>query len=386
MIDILIISAIIILGNAILNFFKNDLTSKDILYLKRLWMYHLLFGIIYYTYIVYGPGGDSLGYYITSNELSLSQAWSLFIINGPGTYAMYLLNTIPTKFFSFFSMTLLYTLIGYIAFVLYYLLFNNLIKFNSRLGKFRIFPLIFFLPNLHFWSAGLGKDTLLFFCIAGFLYSIQNITKRVFFMIFVLSLSYLIRPHITIFLIAAYGLGYTLDRGLKFYQKILIILVFIGAFIFLFDNVMAYLKIEDLSTDALNEFSESRVGNLSRASTGSSVDISNYPFPLKIFTFLYRPLFFDINGVLAIIASFENLLLLILSFKLIKSNPIKTYRNGSYLIKGSFLFLIMGVISFSLILGNLGIMLRQKNMFLPILLFLCLYSISEKYRREKFVS
>lgn len=354
--------------------------------LNNLWIFHLLFGVIYYLYIVYGPGGDSLGYYRTSREISIPQAWSSFLVYGPGTYGMYLLNVLLAKILSFFSLTLVYTLLGYLAFIIYYKLFFTHIKYNSKLNRFKLFPFILFLPNLHFWSAGLGKDTILFFCIAGFLYSIQNIKKRVFFIIFVLSLSYLIRPHITIFLIAAYGLGYTLDRGMKFYQKILIILVFISAFIFLFDNVMAYLKIEDLSTDALNEFSESRVGNLSRASTGSSVDISNYPFPLKIFTFLYRPLFFDINGALAIIASFENLLLLILSLKLIKSNPIKTYRNGSYLIKGSFLFLIVGVVSFSLILGNLGIMLRQKNMFLPILLFLCLYSISEKHNRKRLVS
>ena len=72
-------------------------------------------------------------------------------------------------------------------------------------------------------------------------------------------LSYLIRPHITIFLIASFGMGYVLDGNLKFYQKIFIGGLFLVAFIALFDNIMAFLKIEDLNAETVNQFSKSKV-------------------------------------------------------------------------------------------------------------------------------
>lgn len=372
----------IALGFSFKNLMPYNFSLREKNILNQLWMYHLLFGLIYYLYIVYGPGGDSLGYYEVSRRLTFSQALEFFMLKGPGTYGMYLLNAFPAKILSFFTLTLLYTLLGYLAFLIYFVLFNDSIQYNSKVGKYSLFPMILFLPNLHFWSAGLGKDTILFLCIACFLYGIRKLKKRLLLIIFSLALSYVIRPHITIFLVAAFGLGFALDGNLKVYQKIFISLIFIGGFALLFDNVMAFLKIEDLSAETLNEFSEAKVSNLSRTSTGSSVDISGYPIPLKILTFLYRPFFFDINGVLAIVASFENLLLLSLSVKFIKSNPIKLFKSGNFFIKGAFLFLTMGVFSFSLILGNLGIMLRQKNMFIPILLFLCLFGISEKYKQS----
>jgi hypothetical protein len=383
MIDILVFLIVIAMGFGMQKSFSKNLTREDKKNLKNLWLYHVLFGVIYWAYIVYGPGGDSIGYYNASNKLSLENALYLFSTNGPGTFGMYLLNVFPAKIMGFFGLTMIYTLLGYIGILCFYVLFVKHIQFNSTLGKYKLFPLVFFLPNLHFWSAGLGKDTLLFFCIAVFFYSMQQPSKHLLKIGLVMVLSYIIRPHITIFLIASFGLGYVLDGNLKMYQKIFIGGLFLLAFILLFDKIMGFLKIEDLDAETVNQFSESRAAGLSGSSTGSSVDISSYPYPLKIFTFLYRPLFCDINGVLAIVASFENLLLLILSWKLFKLNPIKIFKAGNFIVKSLFIFLIIGTLTFSLILGNLGIMLRQKNMFIPALLFVCLWGFSYAVQQKK---
>jgi hypothetical protein len=380
-VDILIFLVVLVLGIGVQSSFSNNLSIQDKKTLRNLWFYHIAFGIIYWVYIMYGPGGDSLKYYNVSKALPNQEALSLFGFNGPGTYGMYLINALPAKFIGFFGLTMIYTLLGYIGIMSLYIVFKKQISFNTKLGKYNLFPLVFFLPNLHFWSAGLGKDTLLFFCIGLFVYSMQQPLKNVFKIILALVVSYIVRPHITIFLIASFGMGYMLDGNLKFYQKIFLGGVFMVAFVMLFDNIMAFLMIEDLTSETVDQFSEEKVSNLSRSHTGSSVDISSYPLPLKIFTFLYRPLFFDINGILAIVASFENLLLLILSWKLVRVNPIKIFNAGNYLVKSLFLFLIIGTLSFSLILGNLGIMLRQKNMFIPALLFICLWAYS--YRTEQ---
>jgi len=92
---------------------------------------------------------------------------------------------------------------------------------------------------------------------------------------------------------------------------------------------------------------------------------------------LFRPLFFDVNGIPALVSSFENLILLMLSYIVVFKNNFRlTFKNAPFVIKGMIFFLIVGTLAFSQSLGNLGIMIRMRNMFLPGLLIFILYSFS----------
>jgi hypothetical protein len=62
-----------------------------------------------------------------------------------------------------------------------------------------------------------------------------------------------------------------------------------------------------------------------------------------------------------------------------RNGPVKGFKKGNFLLKGSAIFFILGALSFSLILGNLGIMLRQKNMFYPLFLIFGLWIYYYKY-------
>lgn len=383
MLSFSIIIIVFVLGFSVKNWPNSPFTSKDRKFLNILWAYHFLFGILYWIYVVYGPGGDAIGYWFEAKSNSLSKLLQMFAIFGPGTHGMYLLSFIPANLLglSFLASSILFTLFGYIGIVYFYSLFIKNIEFNSKIGKYQIFPWIFFLPNLHFWSAGLGKDTISFMCIALFFYSMQKPSKNVIKILLALGLTYIVRPHISVFLVASFGIAFLLDGRLKAYQKALFTVVCILAFVVLFNKFMAFLKIEELNTETIDSYSSSSVNNLNTG--GSGVDISSYPYPLKVLTFLFRPFFFDINNVLAIVASLENLLLVILSIKFLKVNPITVFRKGNYLVKGSFIFFVVGTLSFSLILGNLGIMLREKNMFIPALLFICLWGFSYSYKKKR---
>ena len=87
-------------------------------------------------------------------------------------------------------------------------------------------------------------------------------------------------------------------------------------------------------------------------------------------------LFFDINGIPAILASFENLLLLLLTFKVLRKKPLRAYKAAPIIIKWLLILLIIGTFVFSQALGNLGIMLRMRNMFLPGMLIFILWALS----------
>ncbi len=256
----------------------------------------------------------------------------------------------------------------------------QLVSVNPFYKGYRLFPALFFLPNLHFWSCAVGKDTMLFFSIGIFCYGLLAPLKRIPFLVLALVLSFFIRPHITWFLLMAFGGAFYSGGNVKGVQRFFLGISFLVIAFLMIPKVIEFSKMEELSTESFEEFSENKSALLSRAHTGSAVDISSYPFPLKVFSFLYRPFFFDISGIPAAIASFENLLLLLLTIKVLGNQPIRTFKQAPFLIKGMMYFLLIGTLAFSQSLGNIGIMIRMRNMFLPGMLIFFLWALAHKSR------
>ena len=380
MLDFIVIVFIVSLGFVFIYLNSRKMNLNGIKTLKALWLYHLLFSLIYYVYTRYNVA-DSNGYWRIAKE-SGDGALDYFLSKGPGTPFVYVLNYFPSKIldFSIFSGTLLYSIVSFIGFFFYYKIIVELIPHNYKFYRYNLFPLLLFLPSLHFWSGGVGKDTLMFFAIGMFGYSLLNLGKRIPFLILSMFLCYMVRPHILFFLLIAFGSSFLISSKLSGFKRMFFFLVLIAISIVILPNVLQYVDLDGGSFDEILIRTETQARNLSGGFVGSSVDISSYPFPLKIFTFLYRPLFFDINGITAVIASFENLLLLIFSYKILKYKPIKTFREAPVIIKGFLFFLIIGAMILSLSLSNFGIILRMKNMFMPGFLLYILWAMS--YRQS----
>lgn len=376
--DILFILLIIGLGLLFINSFKSRLDSKNILTLKKLFFYHLLFGLYYCFFVL----GDAVGYWRVAKFIDVKQAVDYFH-NSEGTYFLIALNYFPSNILglSYLSGTMLYSLFGFIGLTYFYLIALEFIPYNSMLNNYNLFPLLFFMPMLHFWSCGVGKDTLLFFCVGIFFYGIVKPFKRVPMIVLALLLSYFIRPHMALFMAMSFGLSYMTGSKISKFQRIIFSIAMIIIIVLILPSVLKFARVEDASIESFSKFAGDKASLLSRASTGSKIDISSYPFPLKVFTFLFRPLFFDINGLPALVASFENLILLILTVKVFRNNPINSFRKAPFVIKGLVFFLIIGTLAFSQSLGNLGIMIRMRNMFLPGLLLFILWSFS--YKKQK---
>lgn len=379
LLDICICIIVFLIGINLKNFFPG-FNRLDRIWLNRLFFFHFLVASAFHFYVE-SNGGDAIKYWNLPKNGTFDDIWYL-VVNRKASSFMYLFNYFPanTMELTMFTGNMLYALLGYLGFVFLYKLAKELFRDEEKLYELKflrvpVFPLILFLPNLHFWSSGIGKDTILFYCIITFIFGLINFRYRAHLVIISLVLSFLIRPHITLFLLLAFSIGYLIDGGLKGYQKIVVLIVLSVGFASIFGYVIQFIQLESLEVSSLEEYANIRVSDLSQQRTESSVDISNYPLPLKIFTFLYRPMFFDITGPLAIISSIENLFLFMFSIGIIIKKPLKTYFASEPILKGMLLFFIMGSISFSLVLGNLGIMLRQKNMFIPALIFMGIWTL-----------
>jgi len=378
--DLIVVLLIVASGLGFTSVFKDTLPASQLKHLKNLWLYHIVFGL-YYCFFVQG---DAIGYWRIAQEMT-SEDFYKFINEQKGTYFLFAVNYFPAKLLglSYLSGTMLYTLMGFIGLSYFYVIAYQTIPSNPKYGKYQLFPLVFFMPNLHFWSCGVGKDTLLFLCIGMFAYGLLLPAKRIFLLLFALALSYYIRPHITLFLLVAFGLSYVFSSKVSGAKRVMLSVILIGIGIAILPSVMEFAKIEETTIDSFEQFSEKKADLLSRASSGSRIDISSYPFPLKVFTFLFRPLFFDINGIPAAIASFENLALLVITVNIFKNKPVQMFKAAPFVVKGLVIFLIIGTLAFSQSLGNLGIMIRMRNMFLPGLLIFILWSFSYQQRNNK---
>ena len=373
--NIAVVTLLVMVGYMLPVLFSFD--EKEKKNLRLLWFYHLLFGVIFYFYIVGQGGSDSTRYWFENRMLNGEEAFQ-YLISGKSTDANIALNFIPSKVMnlSYFTGNIIYCLIGYIGFICFYQITLKYVPYNIKLFGVPIFPIIFFLPNLHFWSCNVGKDTLSFFAIGIFAYAIINLKKRFLLIVLSLMVLFLVRAHIALFLLLGYALAYLSARTLQLYQKVFISIIMIAGAIVVLPKVLEITQIDNLSVDSYEQFATTKSSNLSRARTGSSIDISSYPLPIKVFSFLFRPTIIDVDSAISLVAAAENVLLLILFVKAIKKNIIVTFRKSPLVIKGLLIFLILGSLTFSAILGNLGIMIRMRNMFLPGLLIYMLWSYS----------
>jgi len=371
--DIIIFILIALLGVGMPYFFGAQIPDKHKTMLNRLWFFHLLISLYYCFFIL----GDAIGYWRVAKTMNYEQ-FLLNLYQAKGTNFIYSLNYFPAKVLnlSYLSGTLIYSLIGFTGILFFYLMALKIIPYNSKFKGYKLFPLVLFMPNLHFWSSAVGKDTILFFCIGLFIYALLNLARRWPLLLLSVFLAYLVRPHIVLFLTISFGLAYLVDGKLSGARRIVLALILLGVGLAILPTVMEYAKIEEASIDSFSNFSENKAQLLSRKHSGSAIELSSYPFLLKIFTFLYRPFFFDIRGIPAVIASLENLGLLLLSIAAFRHKPIATFKAAPFIIKGMLFFLVIGTLAFSESLGNVGIMIRMRNMFLPGMLLYILWSFS----------
>lgn len=377
--DFFIIILFIGLGYFFISNFKSKLSTENFSILNKLFLLHLVFG----AYFCFFVQGDASGYWRQAKFLTY-EGFIYSLTENQGTYFMLALNYYPSNILglSYFAGTMIYSVIGFIGLTYFYVIAVDLVPNNPKFKEYYLFPMLFFLPNLHFWSCAVGKDTLLFFCIALSIYGLLEPFKRIPIIILGLGLAYFIRPHITLFVFLGFGMAYFSGPNISVIKRVLFFGIMIGIAFTILPSVMKFAKIEEASLESFYKFSENKAALLSRASSSTALDTSSYPFPLKVFTFLYRPFFFDINGFPSLLASIENLILLVLSISVLRNKPLRSFRSAPFVIQGLVYFLIIGTLAFSQSLGNVGIMIRMRNMFLPGLIIFIFWHFSFKQSEE----
>jgi hypothetical protein len=348
--------------------------------LKRLFFFHVLLSLAYYGYVLFNAS-DSLAYYFKVLNNFRGNNW--FDYYGTSTTFIEFIGYPFIQYlgFSYEAMMALFSFFGFLGYLFFFIFFKEQIRFKHIVLKQDFLTIIFFLPNLHFWSSSFGKGSVIFLGIALFFFGISNIKSRMIAIIIGGLIIYHVRPHIMFILLVSSMIGFVFTtKGVSMVWKI----VFLGgaaiAFFFIYRDVLTLVGIDEEEFISQGLDLTHRAGELTKATSG--VDISNYSLPLQVFTFLYRPLFFDAPGILGLIVSFENLFYLYVTLKIINLRGLRFVLTSNFLVKTAFFSFITVSIALAQIAGNLGLAMRQKSQIMILFMFVIISFLDEKKYKE----
>jgi hypothetical protein len=345
-------------------------------YFDILFGVHLFFGLVYLLY-AYATRSDAGEYYRLTVQ---AKSWGLLF--QPGTifirFLCYPFSNILGL--SYEAVMFIFTFLGFQGILLFYLAAReNIPKASVLFGGMTLLEFLFLLPNCHFWSASLGKGSVMIFAIGLTFYGLSRFNTRLKHLIIGAVLVYMVRSHMLLAIIVGIGSSLFFSiSGIKWYFRYpLVILSFLAVFL-ISDNVL-----ENTGAESLNIFDSKKIEHRAKelGKGNSGLDLANYNQGFKLFTFLYRPLFVDAPGIMGIISSFENVFILFLTVQFLINFPL-FWTGSTGFHKIAFFVFLLSAISLAQISGNLGLAIRQKSQIFPLLFFVIAFSNSFQTRKD----
>jgi len=272
---------------------------------------------------------------------------------------------------SYESLMLLFSFLGFEGFLFLYLAAReNISKLPIKFIGFTVLELLFLLPNSHFWSASIGKGSVMIMGIGLFFYGLSRFNSRIVYLLMGSFLIYMVRMHVLIGILIGVGLGMIFGKvKVSALFKIVISVTCILAFFYIYNDLVIETGMEFNVAGDNNESVTHLATELGKSNSG--VDIENYNQAFKLFTFLFRPLFIDAPSIIGIFTSIEDVVYLILFINILFIGILKIRSLNGFFVICFISFLIVSL-SLAQISGNLGIAVRQKAQIMP--LFFLVYS------------
>ncbi len=342
-----------------------------------IYLWHTLFCVAYMSYSL-ERGADSVMYYLSSFQSGIE-----FKL---GTAGVIFLTSFLTLFIdlSYFGVFLIFNIFGVIGLLAFDASLKVATLNKSKYMKY-IATLFVFLPSASFWTSAIGKDSLAFMAVGLSLWAVLNFRHRWGIMVIAILIMLLVRPHIASIMVLALFGTLVLQRNLALSHRLLMgslvaIIVFVltpFALNYAGLGIMAEIDINTVSTYIQNRQGYNQSG-------GGGIDISLMSFPMQLFTYLFRPLPFEAHSIFALFSSIENVFLLLVFLSAIRGMLLHKRRNVVESRIYMWLYVSMSWVALALTTANLGISLRQKWMFVPLLAFL-LISHMGRYKRLKVI-
>lgn len=348
----------VILTLSLRRYFRVSLSRAMALYL-----WHTMFSLVYLAYVI-NFGGDATMYFRSSLSGDLGFAFGTLGVRYVVSFLSQGLGL------SFLGCSLFFQIFGFIGLLAFDAALREVTWDKSRNIRL-LASLIVFLPSVSFWSSGLGKDALSFCAMGLALWAALGLRRRWWLLVVAMLLMLLVRPHMAGMLGLGLAGSFVFQRGIPLPQRVVLGGVAIVAAAYLVPLGLNYAGVgEDAGAQDVMQYIEGRQGHNLKG--GGAVDISSMSPPVQMFTYLFRPTVIEARNLFSLAAALDNTILLFLfvagGWALIRK-PLP-----AHLVAHNRMFLWIYSLGAWLILAmttaNLGIALRQKWMFAPMLIFL----------------
>lgn len=320
---------------------------------------HSAFCLCYFYYSLTGVA-DATEYFLRSLEYN----------DGPdvGTKGIYFLTSLFSSGLgmSYGGVFLVYNLFGFIGMLALAGALREILADSPRAVR-QIAILAMLAPGLSFWSAAIGKDALSFMAAGLAVWSALRLDKRYPAMVISSLALLLVRPHIAGILLGSLAVAAVFSARMNAINKLILVVVTIPAAIIGGAFGAQYAGLGDATgvEDVEAYFQTRQSHNLGG---GSSVDIASMSILGRMMSYLFRPLFFDASSLLGLVVSVENLCLVVLFGY---AAGVRCLGRRSRLDSLALVFFLVYTASSWFVLANttanLGIAIRQKWMFMPML-------------------
>ena len=274
---------------------------------------------------------------------------------------------------------LLFQAFGFWGVVLMMRIFEEIhIELGTKQSPFTY--LLFFLPNIHFWTSAIGKDAPLFLAASLAVWSAMQLRRR--FIAFGLSILIMVlfRPYIALAALMALALSAFIDPRNSVGTKLVLLLAAFAAVVPVLGTVENTFRVDVTSAESVSDFFQYQSEISAQDEGGSAVVGASYP--VRIFSLLFRPLFVDANGAFGLIASLENLFLMFILFQMLRNfGSVKKLVRSVFFVRFGSIFAVVLILLLGFVYYNVGLGLRQKVMFMPGLLTLFVAVLAVKHAK-----
>lgn len=334
-----------------------------------LYLWHTVLCLVYLWYVT-NNGGDALKYYriaaLGEFELKLG-SHSVYMINSVFAYGLS---------FSLLGVFLVNNIFGFLGLLAFKGALDYATKNNSKRIK-QLVWVILLLPSVSFWSSAIGKDSISFMATGFALWAALKLDKRTVLMAFAIFMMFLVRPHMAGMLVIALALSMVVSAKVNILPRVVIGTAALVIAAVLVPFALQYAGVSDPnSAESVMEYMEGRQG--ANMEGGSSVDIASMSLPMKLFTYVFRPSLIEARNIFTLAAAIDNFILLYLfivgGYALVKKKAKNFTENRKFM----WIYVALAWFVLAMTTANLGIAMRQKWMFAPMLIFLLISLIGKE--------
>jgi hypothetical protein len=349
-------------------------TTGRLLMSVLLLMAHVAASIFYYTYSTTGIA-DSSAYYFDLFNLG-SAPWRTGTV-----FVTKLCHVLKVGMgASYLDCFLLFQSFGFAGLMILARLFSE-IEAKVGVPERRGYWILLFLPSVNFWTAAIGKDAPIFFALCLCLWTMMNLRKRFLYFCVSIAIMILFRAHVALISVTALAVSAFFGSSASLGRKAGLLTVALVGIWITSGAVQSALGVDATSISSVSDYLDQQ--NQSFANVAGNTSIGDASLPVRAFSLLFRPFFFDARGIQGVIASMENVAVAIGVLYLITH-----WRDLMHLVRrvpfvrfaAISAFLILFVLT--LVYYNVGLGLRQRVMAYPMVfaLLVALWSLREKHK------